>query len=180
MKAKGLNLVPMGKGAYLSFFCEDVREARQLHESLKDADIEVTVKKWREKRSLNANAYAWALINQIAFKTKQKVTDVYRNAIREVGGNTDIVCVMDRAVERLRDSWEKNGIGWITETLDSKLDGCTNVILYYGSSTFDTAQMSVFIDSIVQDAKALGIETMTPQELEGLMVAYEKQTNKSA
>ena len=87
---------------------------------------------------------------------------------------------MDRAVERLRESWEKNGIGWITETLDSKLDGCTNVILYYGSSTFDTKQMSVFIDSIVQDAKALGIETMTPQELEGLMVAYEKQTNKSA
>ena len=38
--------------------------------------------------------------------------------------------------------------------------------VYYGSSTFDTKEMSVFIDGIVRECKELGIETMTPAELE--------------
>lgn len=180
MKARDLNIVPVGNGAYLSFYCEDARQARSLHESFKEKDIDVDIKKWREKRSLNANGYAWVLIGQIALRMGKTTTEVYRNAIREVGANYDIVCVMDKAVERLRSSWEQNGIGWLTETLDSKVDGCTNVVLFYGSSTFDTKQMSIFLDSLVQDAKALGIETMTPNELQAMMEAYEKQTNKSA
>ena len=62
MKAKELNIVPMGKGAYLTFYVEDAHQARQMHDSLKDTDIDVTIKKWHEKRSTNANAYAWTLI----------------------------------------------------------------------------------------------------------------------
>ena len=41
-----------------------------------------------------------------------------------------------------------------------------NVNLYYGSSTYDKPTMSRLIDNIVQDAKALDIETLTPDELE--------------
>ncbi|MEF9865506.1 MAG: hypothetical protein RR814_03615, partial [Oscillospiraceae bacterium] len=55
---------------------------------------------------------------------------------------------------------------WTSETTDSKLEGCTNVILYYGSSVYDTAQMARLIDNIVQDCKAVGIETKTPEELQ--------------
>jgi len=84
---------------------------------------------------------------------------------------SETVCVQDKAVDRLRQGWEQNGIGWQTDTMPSKLKGCTNVILYYGSSTYDTQQMSLLIDHIVQDAKALGIETMTPAELEALKIA---------
>ena len=47
----------------------------------------------------------------------------------------------------------------------SKLPGCTNVILYYGSSSYDTEQMSSLIDLLVDDCKAQGIETATPDEL---------------
>ena len=43
------------------------------------------------------------------------------------------------------------------------------VFLYSGSSEFDTAQMSRLIDNIVQDAKALGIETMPPKDLDALL-----------
>lgn len=39
------------------------------------------------------------------------------------------------------------------------------MLLYYGSSTYDGAQMARLIDNIVQDCKAVGIETMTPDEL---------------
>ena len=48
-----------------------------------------------------------------------------------------------------------------------------NVVFSYGSSTYDTAQMSRLIDNIVQDCKAVGIETLTPSELAKLE-GYEK------
>ena len=73
------------------------------------------------------------------------------------------------AVDKLRSGWELNGIGWQTDTMPSKIDGCTNVILYYGSSTYDTAQMTRLINNIVEDCKAQGIETRTPEEIENML-----------
>ena len=78
---------------------------------------------------------------------------------------SEVVCVLDSAVDRLREGWEKQGLGWQTEVMDSKLPGCKNVILYFGSSTYDTKQMSLLIDHLVQDAQALGIETETPEQI---------------
>ena len=36
---------------------------------------------------------------------------------------------------------------------------------YYGSSQYNTKQMSRLIDMVVEGAKELGIETLTPEEL---------------
>lgn len=66
-----------------------------------------------------------------------------------------------------------NGLGWQTDTIPSKLEGCTNVVLYYGSSTYDTEQMSRLIDIVVQDCKALGIETKTPDEIANMLSLWE-------
>ncbi len=133
-----------------------------------DKKYVIEVKQFKNKRSLDANAYCWVLIGKLAEKTGIKKSDIYRNAIREIGGNSETVCVQDKAVDKLVKGWECHGLGWQTETSKSKLDGCTNVTLYYGSSIYDTKQMSQLIDSIVQDCKAVGIETMTPQELQRL------------
>ena len=53
-----------------------------------------------------------------------------------------------------------------------------NVILYYGSSTFDTRQMSRLIDNLIQDAKAVGIETMPPDKLAALLGEWEGKRKK--
>ena len=128
--------------------------------------------KAKKRRSLDANAYAWVLIDKIASVMRLGKEEVYRNAIRDIGGNSEIVCVPDKAVETLRRCWERNGLGWQMDTMSSKLEGCTNAVLYYGSSAYDTKQMSVLIDRLVQDAKALGIETMPPDKLAGLLEAW--------
>lgn len=126
----------------------------------------LTVKEHKKKRSLNANAYAWVLLDKLAEKTGIGKTELYRQYVKEIGGNSDTVCCIDSAVEKLCKGWSEHGIGWITDTIPSKLDGCTNVILYYGSSTYDTAQMSRLINLIVQDCKEQEIETLTPAELQ--------------
>ena len=86
--------------------------------------------------------------------------------------NSDIVCVKTEAVKKLCDQWRRNGLGWQTEELPSKIPGCTNVILNYGSSTFDRAQMARFIDSLVQDCQAVGIETMEENNLRSLLESW--------
>ena len=51
----------------------------------------------------------------------------------------------------------------------SKIKGYTNTRCFYGSSVYDTAQMSRLIALIVEECKAAGVETMTPEELERLV-----------
>ena len=135
-----------------------------LFDELAGKDVSVEIKKQAKHRSLDANAYCWVLIDKIAEKTGLRKVDVYRHAIKEIGGVSDVICVQDKAVDRLREGWEKNGIGWQTDTLPSKVEGCTNVVLYYGSSVYDSKQMAQLIDSLIQDAESLGIPTLTDEQ----------------
>lgn len=132
----------------------------------------VTVKEKKAKRSLDANAYCWVLLDKLAAVLNRSKTEIYRSYIREIGGVSETVCVVSPAAEKLCRMWEAHGLGWQTETTKSKLDGCTNVILYYGSSVYDTAQMSRLIDLIVQDCQEYGIETKDPADLESLVRAW--------
>jgi hypothetical protein len=142
----------------------------QMFDELKAAErLTVKIGKFKKKRSLDANAYCWALISKLAEKLNIPKTEIYRNAVKEIGGNSDTVCVQDKAVQSLCDGWQRNGIGWLTDTFQSKIEGCTNVILYYGSSTYDTAQMARLTNLITEECKAQGIETKSPEELDSLL-----------
>ena len=134
--------------------------------------LSIKATKHREKRSLDANAYAWVLMDKLAEKLGESKIDIYREYVKHIGGNSEIVCVKNSAVERLKDGWGKNGIGWVTDTLPSKIKGCTCIILYYGSSTYDTAQMSRLLDLIIQDCKEQGIPTETPDEIARLKALW--------
>lgn len=144
---------------------ENLPAARQFVLSMKQRTYTCEVKEQHKKRSLDANAYFWVLADKLAEATRISKEDIYRHAIREIGGNSTTVCVRDMAAEKLCQAWEKNGLGWLADTFPSKLPGCVNVTLYYGSSTYDTKQMSRLIDNIVQDCQAVGIETLTPDKL---------------
>ena len=135
------------------------------YELLKMGELSVEFKKFKKKRSLDANSYFWVLADKLAEVTGESKTAIYRNAIKEIGGVSEVVCIKEAAANKLCEGWSKNGLGWQTDIMDSKIKGCKNVVLYYGSSTYDTKQMSMLIDNIVQDCKAVGIETMTPREL---------------
>ena len=140
-----------------------------LFDELHECDVDVAVKKYRKKRSLDANAYCWVLLDRLAAHYGISKQEVYRQEIRNIGGVSDVLCLREKAADAFCRSWERNGIGWMAETCPSKLKGCVTVTVWYGSSTYDTEQMSRLIDTIVQDCKAAGIETMTPAELDALV-----------
>lgn len=138
-------------------------------------ELAIKADKRRRKRSLDANAYCFVLIDKLAAKLGITKEEVYRQAIREIGGVSEVVCVQNKALDTFCRTWSCHGLGWQTETFPSKVSDCTNVIVYYGSSEYDTAQMSRLIDNIVEDCKEQGIETMPPKELESLLNEWGKK-----
>lgn len=146
-------------------------EVEKAYEQLKDKLLVVEIKQYRPKRSLDANAYAWVVMDKIAEElstdeqTVSKV-DVYRDMIRNNAGAFEVLPMPDKAVNRFVETWQANGLGWQCDTVESAVDGYTNVVAYYGSSAYDTKEMSRLIDAIVAEAKGLGIETLPPAELE--------------
>ena len=71
-----------------------------LYDELHEVDVDVTVKKHREKRSLDANAYSWVLLDKLAEATGTPKSEIYRREVRDVGGNTETVCVREKAVQK--------------------------------------------------------------------------------
>ena len=137
-------------------------------EEFQDKKINVELKQHRNKRSLDANAYCWVLINKIAERTDVPAKDIYKDAITYVG-SYEVLPIKDEAVNKFIEAWTKRGIGWICQTTKSKLNGYTNVLAYYGSSSYNTKEMSHFIELIIQECNQLGIETKTKEEIESMM-----------
>ena len=130
----------------------------------------ITVEIKRERRSNDAKSYAWVLCHAIAKKlatghVRASAVDVYRKAISECGYCT-ILPIKKTAVDHFKHIWSAHGIGWIVEELgESKIPGYVNIAAYHGSSTYDTAEMARLIDGLIDEAKALGVETLPPSEL---------------
>jgi len=134
---------------------------------------EYEILKAKRRRSLDANAYAWVLIDKIAAAVNVSKTEIYKNTIKEIGGNSQIVCVSAEAADELCRGWRHNGLGWQTESFPSVIEGYINVVLYYGSSCYDTRQMSALIQHLVDDCQSLGIETKSAEEIDSLLSGWE-------
>lgn len=125
----------------------------------KSKEYELIIKEHRKRRSKDANAYFWEFLDKLAVKLRIGKTELYRELIRDIGGVSTIICVKSEAADALIDGWKHNGIGWFAEKEESKLEGCTNVVLFYGSSTYDAEQMSRLIDRLIWECNLVGIDT---------------------
>lgn len=147
-------------------------EAIRFAMGFKEGDY--TIAKAKKPRSLDANSYSWVLIDKLAAAMHMSKLEIYRNAIRDTGGTSDTLCMVVEAYQDFKRHWESRGDGWqCTAVGSSKIPGCVVVTAYYGSSAFDTEQMSALIDNLIQDCKALDIETMPPDKLQGLLEAWD-------
>lgn len=145
---------------------------RKNFDKFKDKDVDITVKKYRHKRSLDANAMMWCFCEKIAKVVGITKEEIYRDQIRQVGEFTPLP-IKANAIDSFSYIWSKHGIGWFVDVIDdSKLDGYKLVFAYAGSSTYDTKQMSRLIDSVLQEAEQLGIDTLDERERSLLLDAW--------
>lgn len=148
-----------------SWLCIQTPKARDICDAVHpEKTYDMEVKQHREKRSKSANDFAWAMLEKLAIAIHSTKNEIYIQKIREVGPYKDFVLTEDQA-KTFRVAWENLGIGWPTEQVDYDQDGDRLVIrAYYGSSTYNTKQMSRLIDSIVQDCKDVGIDVLSERE----------------
>lgn len=141
---------------------ESMEDISKQLESITDKLLTITAKIFRNKRSRDANSYSWVLMQKIAETIKSDKWSVYLDMLGRYGVFTHII-VRPGVVDRVMSEWRTvKNLGEVT------VSGQTGIQLqcYFGSSTYDTKEMSVFIEGIVSECHELGIETATPEELE--------------
>lgn len=153
-----------GRGIIITFEV-DASASGQIENMKKDDLLRIRAVRYKQKRSLDANAYAWALMTKIANHpdVSSSKEEVYEQMLQKYG------------------TFYEDEDGFITITVKksvdmAKVDGhwkyikdngkFASYLMIKGSSEYDTAEMSHFIDRIVEEAQELGIETATPDELE--------------
>ena len=176
MRIKNLNLQTTLWSAQLTIEC-DIKEAAELQRIIdeagkidSEAEYTVSIKRRKKKRSLDANAYMWVLLKELAFKVENSPIELYKYYVRGFG-QYYVIPVREDALEAFSKVWSSHGIAWFVDDVGPcrRTAGYHNVKAYYGTSEYDTKSMSRLIDEVVLDCKAQGIETMSKKEIDNLL-----------
>jgi hypothetical protein len=129
-----------------------------------DKDKIFEIKEHKDKRSLSQNAYAWKLIMELGNVLRKSKEEVYLQMLKDYG-QSEIVVILSTV----------NPHGYFKyydKIRDVKINGniFTQYKIYKGSSEYDSREMSIFIDGIIQECKQLGIETLSPEMIAKLDV----------
>lgn len=133
--------------------------------SLMGQKLNIEAKRWRKKRSLDANGYLWVLCTEIANhpEVKSSKEEVYEEMLQKYG-----VLYQDEDGEyiaiTLKSSVDISKVDghWKFYQSNGKFNA---YLMIKGTSEYDTKEMAHFLDMVIDEAKALGIQTETPDEI---------------
>ena len=155
----------------------DTKEIEVVEQLKNENKLNIDLKKYRKKRSINANNYFWKLLQEYCDEKEVDTIEEYKERTKRLG-IFRISRVEAKDVETFKKSWENFGIAWFCEIYDTEyLQNIEFKVLhlYYGSSSFNTKQMSRLINDLVEDCKEVGIETKTPSEIKSLLESWDKK-----
>ena len=149
------------EGFWLALQIEDVSQAQQFIENKKDKEYIADLKIYRSKRSLDANAYMWVLLQKMAEVLRTTKDELYLQELRKYGQFTHVIVRPD-VVDKVKQEWRV-----AEEVGEVEVNGQKGIQIrcYFGSSTYNTEEMAVLIDGVISDCKILGVETLPEQEL---------------
>lgn len=144
------------EGYELILKTSDIGEIRRFAYNFKAGNYEIERK--RKKRSNDANALCWKLCTEIANVLRSDKDSIYIDMLKKYG-QSDIVSVASAVdVKPYFKYYDVFGKGSVNgkEFIHYKV--------YKGSSEYDTREMSILIDGIIDEAKALDIEVISESE----------------
>lgn len=127
-----------------------------------DQDKQYEIKEVKVKRSLTSNAYCWVIINKMANVLRKSKEEVYMQMLVDYGQSEIVSLKANIKIEGYFKYYNLMG--------ESVLNGnlFKHYKIYKGTSEYNSSEMSIFIDGVVQEARNLEIETMTPDEIKRL------------
>ena len=130
-----------------------------------DKDKLFEIKENSKHRTLTQNAYAWSLINELANKLNISKEDMYLKMLKDYGQST---------ILSIKQEVEINGFFKYYEIIgESELKGkiFIHIKVFKGSSQFNTKEMAIFLNGIIQECESVGIPTLTEEQIKKLKVA---------
>lgn len=157
----------------ISFLIND-KSKLPIIEELKGLKLKITAKRYIKKRSINANNYFWELLQELCELAEIDTIEEYKRRIKELGIFRRFKIEKDN-IKTFEKMWTKQGIAWFCEIADTEIIGNTEfkiINAYYGSSSFNSKQMSRLINDLVEDCKIYGIGTKKPEEIKNLIKGW--------
>ena len=148
----------------------EVDEEPKIYDQLKDKDLNIEIKQFREKRSLNANRLFWDCLGEIATALRTDKWSIYLQMLKRYGKYT-YICVKPNVVEAVKNQWrECEEIGEI----DINGQKSIQLLCYFGSSTYDSKEFSVLLDGVISEMKEMGLTTPSDEEFERVIEEWKK------
>lgn len=182
VKSELLNITRDLNGDYQATFRIPKECIKELA-ALKGKALSLVIKIFRKDRSINANGYLWLLIGRLAECLNSTKWEVYKHELKKWSSEfTYMVVEPDTAKYLKQREDEENADFRVVEILnEGEINGkkAVQVLAYLGSHAFDSKQMSVLIDGVVQDCKELGITTKSDEEIERLVKEWNNGKNNT-
>lgn len=157
----------------ISFLINDKSKLPTIEE-LKGIKLKIIAKKDIKKRSLNANNYFWKLLQELCELAEIDTIEEYKRRVKELGIFRRFKIEKDN-INTFEKMWTSQGVAWFCEIFDTEIIGNTEfkiINAYYGSSSFNSKQMSRLINDLVEDCKAYEIETKSQKEIDSLLRSW--------
>lgn len=150
------------------------KAVRRLYEKLKNKVLRLKLDIWHEKRSLDANAYAWELMGKLAEvltaeaqgDTAYSKDDIYLLMLKKYG-QSGIVKIRNKDKDSIL-----REVKYYEEHEQFYADNAAYYHIWVGSSNYNTKEMSLFLNGIIAACKELGIDTRTPDEVARMVSLY--------
>lgn len=135
----------------------------------KDTIWDIKIDKHRNKRSLDANAYSWVLQTEIANVLRISKEEVHFDMLKNYGQRDYMSMLANIDIDNYYTYYEEVG------TFRQNGNTFKSYMIYKGTHNYDSREMSIFIDGVVQEARNLGIETLEDKEINSLIEEMEKR-----
>lgn len=166
---------------YTLITCETEEAVAPRLEELQGFPLVITLKKFRRKRSLDANAYYWVLVAKLGDKLGLSKPYLHNLLLRRYGqpeiidGRMIYLVLPDSDMgSRIADEAETYHIKPTSEVKTGR-DGerFRTYVMLRGSSTYNAEEMSHLIDGLISECKESGVETASPEEIKRMLELYE-------
>ena len=137
-------------------------------ERYKDKELDITIVRHSKKRGLAANAMLWVCLGEIAAAARTDNWSAYLYMLERYGKYSTIL-IKAEALPDLRRVWRE------TRVVGEREDGMVEVLCFYGSSTYTTAEFSRLLDGVVSDMKELGLTPPPSREMQAALEELRRQ-----
>lgn len=145
--------------------------SQEMVEEIQNCKLSINLKKWRAKRSLDANGLLWHCLSEIANALKTDKWEIYLMMLKRYGKFT-YICVKPNMVDAMKMQWrECETVGEI----DINGTKAIQMLCYFGSSTYDTKEFSILLDGVISEMKEMGLPVPTSKEMQMALEQWERK-----